>query len=203
MTLPEFCVDTQIDRFVAAEFEKTLENFQRMAADLVLHAQIGDAVAVCVDALRAGRKLMFAGNGGSAADAQHWAGELVSRFYYDRPGLPAIALTTDTSILTAIGNDYGYDYTFARQIEALGQQGDVFIAISTSGRSKNILRAIDAAEAKGVTVIGFSGEHGGDMAARCAVCFRIPSNETPRIQEGHEFIGHLLCGLIEREMFPQ
>lgn len=196
-------MENRMNDFIKAEFGKTLENFQRMAADAALAAQIEQAVALCVDALKAGRKILFAGNGGSAADAQHWAGELVSRFYYDRPGLPAIALTTDTSILTAIGNDYGYDYTFARQIEALGQQGDVFVAISTSGRSKNIMRALEACEAKGVRVIGFTGEHGGDMKDRCDICFRVPSGETPRIQEGHEFIGHLLCALIESEMFPR
>jgi len=189
--------------FIDAEFGKTLANFQRMASDAALAGQIEQAVTLCVEALRNGRKILFAGNGGSAADAQHWAGELVSRFYYDRPGLPAIALTTDTSILTAIGNDYGYDYTFARQIEALGQDGDVFIAISTSGRSKNIMRAIEACETKGVQVIGFTGESGGDMKERSAICFCVPSSETPRIQEGHEFIGHLLCGLIESEMFPR
>lgn len=196
-------MENRMNDFIKAEFGKTLENFQRMSADTALAAQIEQAVALCVNALKNGRKILFAGNGGSAADAQHWAGELVSRFYYDRPGLPAIALTTDTSILTAIGNDYGYDYTFARQIEALGQEGDVFVAISTSGRSKNIMRALEACEAKGVRVIGFTGEHGGDMNDRCDICFRVPSNETPRIQEGHEFIGHLLCALIESEMFPR
>lgn len=196
-------METGMNAFIEEEFGKAQENFRRMAADAALQQQIRDAVELCVEALRAGRKIMFAGNGGSAADAQHWAGELVSRFYYDRPGLPAIALTTDTSILTAIGNDYGYDYTFARQIEALGQAGDVFVAISTSGRSKNIMRALEASEAKGVRVIGFTGEHGGDMKDRCEICFCIPSNETPRIQEGHEFIGHLLCALIESEMFPR
>lgn len=196
-------MENRMNDFIKAEFGKTLENFQRMSADTALAAQIEQAVALCVNALKNGRKILFAGNGGSAADAQHWAGELVSRFYYDRPGLPAIALTTDTSILTAIGNDYGYDYTFARQIEALGQEGDVFVAISTSGRSKNIMRALEACEAKGVRVIGFTGEHGGDMKDRCDICFRVPSNETPRIQEGHEFIGHLLCALIESEMFPR
>lgn len=196
-------MENRMNDFIKAEFGKTLENFQRMSADAALASQIEQAVALCVDALKAGRKILFAGNGGSAADAQHWAGELVSRFYYDRPGLPAIALTTDTSILTAIGNDYGYDYTFARQIEALGEEGDVFVAISTSGRSKNIMRALDACEAKGARVIGFTGEHGGDMKDRCDICFRVPSNETPRIQEGHEFIGHLLCALIESEMFPR
>lgn len=196
-------MEAGMNQFVQSEFDKTLANFQTMANDPALRAQIGEAVALCVSALKDGKKILFAGNGGSAADAQHWAGELVSRFYYDRPGLPAIALTTDTSILTAIGNDYGYDYTFARQIEALGQQGDVFVAISTSGRSKNIMRALDASEAKGVRVIGFTGKGGGDMLERCDICFRIPSDETPRIQEGHEFIGHLLCALIESEMFPR
>jgi D-sedoheptulose 7-phosphate isomerase len=196
-------MENRMNAFVQGEFDKTLANFQAMAADAGLRAQIAQAVGLCVDALRAGNKILFAGNGGSAADAQHWAGELVSRFYYDRPGLPAIALTTDSSILTAIGNDYGYDYTFARQIEALGRAGDVFVAISTSGRSKNILRALDAAEQKGVRVIGFTGAGGGDMSDRCAICFKVPSDETPRIQEGHEFIGHLLCALIESEVFPR
>lgn len=196
-------MENRINQFVQAEFDKTLANFNAMAADAGLREQIARAVAICVEALRAGRKILFCGNCGSAADAQHWAGELVSRFYYDRPGLPAIALTTDTSILTAIGNDYGYDYTFARQVEALGQAGDVLVAISTSGRSKNVLRALDVAEQKGIKVIGFTGASGGDMAGRCEVCFKVPSTETPRIQEGHEFIGHLLCALIESEIFPR
>lgn len=192
-----------MNSFIRTEFDKALVNFQRMSADADLHDRIVAAVAMCLDALRDGRKILFAGNGGSAADAQHWAGELVSRFYYDRPGLPAIALTTDTSILTAIGNDYGYDYTFARQIEALGQAGDVFVAISTSGNSPNIIRAVDAAKSKGVKVIGFTGQDGGKLAPLADLSFRVPSDETPRIQEGHEFIGHLLCGLIEQEMFPK
>lgn len=196
-------MEDRINRFVQAEFDKTLANFAAMAADAELRGRIARAVAMCVDALRAGNKLLFAGNGGSAADAQHWAGELVSRFYYDRPGLPAIALTTDSSILTAIGNDYGYDYIFARQIEALGQAGDLLIAISTSGNSLNIVRAVEAAKAKGVQVIGFTGQGGGKLAPLSDLCFRIPSPETPRIQEGHEFIGHLLCGLIEAEIFPK
>lgn len=189
--------------FIQGEFEKALENFQRMSADQGMHALIERAVVVCVDALRAGHKVMFAGNGGSAADAQHWAGELVSRFYYDRPGLAAIALTTDTSILTAIGNDYGYDYTFARQVEALGREGDVLVVISTSGNSLNIIRAAEAAKQRGISVIGFTGHAGGKLAPMSDICFRIPSDETPRIQEGHEFIGHLLCALIEAEMYPR
>lgn len=189
--------------FIALEFEKLLANFKTMAADPGLSDNIVGAVELCVESLRAGGKVMFAGNGGSAADAQHWAGELVSRFYYDRPGLAAIALTTDSSILTAIGNDYGYDYTFARQVEALGRTGDVLVAISTSGNSPNIIRAAEAARARGVTVIGFTGEGGGKLAPLSDICFRVPSTETPRIQEGHEFIGHLLCALVEAEMHPR
>ena len=190
-------------QFIDAEFSKTLDNFNRMAADVALKDEIVRAVELCLASLRSDGKILFAGNGGSAADAQHWAGELVSRFYYDRPGMPAIALTTDTSILTAIGNDYGYDYTFARQVEALGRRGDVLVVISTSGNSPNILRAAQAARDRGIYVIGFTGQGGGKLAPLCDVCFRIPSDETPRIQEGHEFIGHLLCALIEAEMYPR
>ena len=190
-------------QFIDAEFSKTLDNFNRMAADVALKDEIVRAVELCLASLRSDGKILFAGNGGSAADAQHWAGELVSRFYYDRPGLPAIALTTDTSILTAIGNDYGYDYTFARQVEALGRRGDVLVVISTSGNSPNILRAAQAARDRGIYVIGFTGQGGGKLAPLCDGCFRIPSDETPRIQEGHEFIGHLLCALIEAEMYPR
>ena len=196
-------MEDRISRYLAAEFDKTQHNFKRMAEDQELRAQVAQALEISVSALRAGNKIMFAGNGGSAADAQHWAGELVSRFYYDRPGLAGIALTTDSSILTAIGNDYGYDYVFARQIEALGRPGDVFYAISTSGRSRNILSAIAAAKALGIKVIGFTGAGGGDLLGLCEVTFRIPSDETPRIQEGHEFIGHTLCALIESEMHPR
>ena len=192
-----------IQRVIRSEFDKALANMQALAADEALSAQIEDAVARCIDALRNGRKILFCGNGGSAADAQHWAGELVSRFYYDRPGLAAIALTTDTSILTAIGNDYGYDYTFARQVEALGQSGDVLVAISTSGNSPNVLRAADAAHARGMQVIAFTGRSGGKLGAVADSCFRMPSDETPRIQEGHEFVGHLLCALIEAGLFPR
>lgn len=188
--------------FLEDEFGKAIANFTAMASDAGLQTLMDRAVTLCIDALRAGNKVMFAGNGGSAADAQHWAGELVSRFYYDRPGLAAVALTTDSSILTAIGNDYGYDYTFARQVEAIGRSGDVLVAISTSGNSKNILRAADAAVDRGIAVVGFTGALGGLLAGHCEVCFRVPSSETPRIQEGHEFLGHMLCALIEREMFP-
>ncbi|QRP63360.1 D-sedoheptulose 7-phosphate isomerase [Rhodanobacter sp. FDAARGOS 1247] len=190
-----------LNGYIEAEFDKSIKLLTAMSADAALRELISRAVTLSVEAFRRGNKLMFAGNGGSAADAQHWAGELVSRFHFDRPGLPAIALTTDTSILTAIGNDYGYDYVFARQVEALGRKGDVIFVISTSGNSKNILRAIEAARAIGIVVIGFTGHEGGKMAELCDLCFRMPSSETPKVQEGHEFIGHLLCGLIEQEIF--
>lgn len=189
--------------YIDGEFLKSRALVDAMATDAALHRQVEDVVARCVEALRRGNKILFAGNGGSAADAQHWAAELVSRFGYDRPGLPGIALTTDTSALTAIGNDYGYERVFARQLEALGRQGDVLFAVSTSGNSKNILAVIDAAHALHIDVIGFTGRGGGAMADRCTVCLRMPSDETPKIQEGHELLGHLVCGLIEREMFPR
>ncbi len=184
-----------------AEFQAHQAMFQAMSTDTVLQAAIERVVTDSVQVLQAGGKILIAGNGGSAADAQHWAGELVARFNFDRPGLASMALTTDSSILTAVGNDYGYEYVFARQIEALARQGDRFWALSTSGNSANILRAIQAAQERGVGVVGFTGSDGGKMAPLCEMCFRMPSAHTPRIQEGHEFLGHLICGLIEQSMF--
>jgi D-sedoheptulose 7-phosphate isomerase len=154
-------------------------------------------------ALREGRKLLVAGNGGSAADAQHIAGEFLSRLHYDRAPLAAVALTTDTSVLTAIGNDYGFERLFERQILGLGCAGDVFIAISTSGRSPNILRAIDAARGKRLTVVGFTGKQGGEMVPRCDLCLRAPTNSTPVIQQIHIMAAHIVCGLVEDQLFPR
>lgn len=191
----------RLRQVIEGEFRKSRTLVDAMAGDSVLLEQIEHVVQLSVDALLRGNKLLFAGNGGSAADAQHWAGELVSRFNFDRPGLPAMALTTDTSILTAIGNDYGYDYVFARQVEALGRKGDLLMAISTSGNSKNILRAMAAAREAGLGVIGFTGRKGGTMADQCDLCLRVPSDETPKVQEGHEILGHLICNLIEQEIF--
>ena len=192
----------RVNDYIDSEFEKSRKLVDAIAGDAALRRQVLDVVTRSVAALRRGNKLLFAGNGGSAADAQHWAAELVSRFHHDRPGLPGIALTTDTSALTAIGNDYGFERVFARQIEALGREGDLLFAISTSGNSKNILLAIDTARAAGIDVIGFTGHAGGAMVERCTVCLQMPSDETPKIQEGHELLGHLICGMIEREMFP-
>jgi D-sedoheptulose 7-phosphate isomerase len=153
--------------------------------------------------LSSGNKILLAGNGGSAADAQHIAGELLSRLFFDRDPVAAIALTTDSSVLTAIGNDYGYERVFERQILGLGRAGDAFIAISTSGRSPNILRAVNAARRIGLTVIGFTGISGGDIATHCDCCLRAPSDSTPLIQQLHITAGHVICGLVEARLFPR
>src|SRR6266566_3476850 len=193
---------SQLTQVVAEQFRETSENLHLMTKDAALLAAVVQVTGACVEALRQGHKILFAGNGGSAADAQHLAAELVSRFAYDRPGLPAFALTTDTSVLTAIGNDYGYERLFARQIDAVGGAGDVFFGISTSGRSPNVLNALDAARTKGLITIGMTGHAGGQMPERCDYLLRVPSNTTPRIQEGHIAIGHAICQIIEEQLFP-
>jgi len=172
-----------------------------MSADAALQSRLEQAALASINCLRAGGKILLAGNGGSAADAQHIAGELVSRFAFDRPGLPAIALTTDTSIVTAIGNDYGYEKLFARQVQAHGQKGDVFIAYTTSGKSPNILLALREARARGLVRIGLTGNRGGTMGDLCDYLLEVPSADTPRIQEGHAVLGHILCGLVEAALF--
>lgn len=189
--------------FIDEELGRTRAVMDAMAADAALGEVIQRAAAACIEALQRGNKILFAGNGGSAADSQHLAGELVSRFAYDRPGLPAFALTTDTSVLTAIGNDYGYEKLFSRQVQAVGTRGDVLVAFSTSGRSPNILAALREARAKGIFTIGMTGQRGDAMAADCDCLVKVPSTETPKIQEGHITLGHILCGLIERACFPR
>jgi len=154
-----------------------------------------------VDALQEGHKLFFMGNGGSAADAQHLAAEFVGRYLREREPLPAIALSVNTSSLTAIANDYSYEMVFARQLQALGAKGDVAIGLSTSGKSRNILYAMEAAKAKHMITVGLSGESGGQLRERVEYCFCAPSRETPRIQEAHIMIGHLLCEIVEDELF--
>jgi D-sedoheptulose 7-phosphate isomerase len=177
--------------------------FAKAAEDAGFMASLGNIAAAMTAALKGGGKILLCGNGGSAADAQHLAAELVSRYAYDRPGLPAFALTTDTSVLTAIGNDYGYDRLFARQLEAVGAAGDIFFGISTSGRSPNVLNAFDAARAKGLATVGMTGRAGGQMQGRCDYLLRVPSDSTPRIQEGHIAIGHAICQIIEAQIFPK
>ena len=186
-----------IDQFVA-ESLRVKSSFFAENKDRI--AQTAERIA---NGLRNGRKLLFFGNGGSAADAQHLAAELVGRFGPDRAPMAGISLSTDTSILTALGNDYGYEKVFSRQIEALGSPGDIAVAISTSGNSPNILAAIDAARSKGLFTVGFTGETGGKMKAGVDVLFRVPSRNTPRIQETHLLLGHILCDLVDRELFPE
>ncbi len=156
-----------------------------------------------VKAYKNDKKVLTAGNGGSAGDAQHIAGELVSKFFFDRPGLSAFALSTDTSILTAIGNDYGYEKSFSRQIQANAKDGDVFIAISTSGNSKNIVLALEEAKKKGVITVGFVGEKFCEMDKYCDYIIHVPSFSTPTIQESHIMLGHIVCALVEETIFSR
>ena len=171
-----------------------------MALSEIIKNQIEDLSARCVLALRAGGKIIFAGNGGSFADSQHLAAELISRLQFDRAPLPSVALGTNSSSTTAIGNDYGYEFVFSREMQVISNELDVFIPISTSGNSKNILLAVEVALAKGVHIVGLTGELGGKLATQCE-CIKIPSLRTERIQEGHILVGHVLCGLIEDEYF--
>lgn len=170
--------------------------------DPKLMERIAEAAEICIEAYRHGNKTLFAGNGGSAADAQHLAGEFVSKFYFDRPGLPSIALTTDTSILTAIGNDYGYERLFARQVQAQGVKGDVFIGISTSGNSKNIVEAKEECEKKGIKTIALTGSKPCKMD-NFDLVIKVPSDETPRIQECQTLIGHIICCIVEENIFGE
>jgi len=176
-----------------AEHLKVAENMSCLTNKVEIAAQL------CIDTLQEGGKLLIFGNGGSAADAQHIAAELVGRYKTDRKGLAAIALTTDTSILTSIGNDFGYKHVFDRQVEALANKGDVVIGISTSGNSENVINALKLASELNCTSIGFSGQNGGEMNKICDVNLVAPSKDTPRIQEIHIIIGHTICHLIDQE----
>ena len=181
---------------------ETVSVLQTMMAQKELLATVESVTAACLSALQAGNKILLMGNGGSAADCQHIAAELVSRFAFDRPGLAAFALTTDTSALTAIGNDYGYERLFSRQVEAVGRPGDVLFGLSTSGRSPNILKGMETGRYLGLVTVGMTGSHKERITQIVDYCIEIPSASTPKIQEGHIVIGHIICGLIEREMFP-
>ena len=172
--------DETREQSILSHFVRSREVLDRAVEDRALMQSMLAIADAIVRAFRAGGKLMLAGNGGSAADAQHIAGELVGRLNFDRNPLPAIAFTTDSSVLTAIGNDYGYEQVFERQIRGLGVAGDVFFALSTSGRSRNILRAIEAARDKRLTVIGFTGRSGGEMRRHCDICLSAPSDATPQ-----------------------
>lgn len=176
---------------------------QLIVNDKELVKRINDAAMMCVESLKNGGKIHFCGNGGSAADAQHLAAELSGRFYYDRPPLNAEALHVNTSYLTAVANDYSYDVIYSRMLQALAKRGDVFVGISTSGNSSNILKAIEMAKEIGVKTIGMTGETGGKMADVCDILLNVPSRCTPRIQESHIMIGHIICEIIESTIFPK
>lgn len=190
-----------VDRYIKSEIQKSITVKSKILEDIKLLENIKGAAKLCIDTYKEEGKILIAGNGGSAADAQHIAGELVSRFYFDRPGLNAMALTTDTSILTAIGNDYGYEKLFERQIQANGKKGDVFIAISTSGNSKNIILALEECKRKGIKAIGLTGERESKMDELCDITIKVPSSSTPNIQESHIMIGHIICAIIEEQIF--
>lgn len=182
-------------------FARSLTALEAACGDVDFQDAIQAASAAMISALKAGRKIMFAGNGGSAGDAQHIAGEFVSRLNFDRAPLAGLALTTDSSIITAVGNDYGYEDVFSRQVAGLGQTGDVFVAITTSGNSPNILKAIATAKEGGILVVGMTGAGGGKMAQECDICLRAPTDSTPLIQQVYMVAGHAICGIVEEAMF--
>ncbi len=187
--------------YIKDEIKKSYETKQAIYENEELLQQIETLSKKCVELYKNEKKTILAGNGGSAADAQHIAAELVGRYGFDRASIPSLALTTDTSNLTAIGNDYGYDKVFSRQLEGMGQDGDLFIGISTSGNSANIVNAFKSAKEKNITTVALVGKDGGEMAKLADISIIVPSNSTPRIQESHILIGHILCDIIEKELF--
>jgi len=187
--------------YIKEEIRKSYETKQAIHNNEELLKQIEIVAKKCIKLYKNGKKTIFAGNGGSAADSQHIAAELVGRYGFDRPSIPSLALTTDTSNLTAIGNDYGYDKVFSRQLEGMGQDGDLFIGISTSGNSLNIINAFNSAKIKNITTVALVGKDGGEMAKLADIAIVVPSDSTPRIQESHILIGHILCDIIEKELF--
>jgi D-sedoheptulose 7-phosphate isomerase len=171
--------------------------------DAALISAIESAASQMVDSLKAGGKVLFCGNGGSAADAQHLAAELSGRFYYDRDPLPAEALHVNTSYLTAVANDYGYDEVYARIVKGSGRKGDILVGLSTSGNSKNVMKAFETARAMGMITVGFTGDTGGNMKDISDILINVPSGNTARIQEAHIMIGHIICEIVESKMFPK
>jgi D-sedoheptulose 7-phosphate isomerase len=188
---------------VRKQLTQSIDTMTRVLHDEQIHAAVVVAGRLTAAAMKAGRKLMVCGNGGSAADAQHLVAEFVSRLTVDRPALRAIALTTDTSILTAIGNDYSYDNVFERQVEALGIQGDVLLAISTSGNSKNCVKALKLAKSMGIHTVAYTGNNGGAMAALADINVIVPSDTTMNIQESHLALEHIFCMVVERFYFGE
>lgn len=187
--------------YIKDQIKKSYETKQEIYNNEDLLSMIEDVAKKCVELYRGDKKTILAGNGGSAADAQHIAAELVGRYGFDRPSIPSLALTTDTSNLTAIGNDYGYDQVFSRQLDGMGQSGDIFIGISTSGNSQNIINAFEVAKKKNILSVALVGKDGGKMARMADIALVVPSQSTPRIQESHILIGHIICDIIEKEIF--
>ncbi len=187
---------------IKAQIEASIAVKQALLVDSALLGQVQQLAESCLASLKAGGKIIFAGNGGSFADAQHLSAEFTSRFLFDRAPLASIVLAANNSAISAIGNDYGYEFVFARELEALVRPQDVFIAISTSGNSSNILEAVKVAKSRGVTTVGWTGASGGRLADLCD-CVRVPSQETARIQESHILVGHILCGLVEAWYFQK
>ena len=198
--LKNFTMNNHLSEIKRA-IEDSLATKQLILSDKALLERLVHAVDCCVGAIRNGGKIWFSGNGGSAADAQHLAAELSGRFYLDRKSIPAEALHVNTSFLTAVANDYGYDQVFARLLEGCAHPGDVLVAISTSGHSKNVVEAAKLAHDKGMQVIALTGSAGGALGEHCDILLNVPSNDTPRIQECHILLGHILCENIERDLF--
>lgn len=194
--------DGDLEHLVQQRIQDSLALKEALLQDAEVIHRLVEVARRIVECLNCGGKVLLFGNGGSAADAQHLAAELVGRYRLERQGLPAVALTVNTSLLTAIGNDYGFGDIFARQLQALGAPGDVAIAICTSGNSHSVLRGVEAARAKELVTVGFTGKIGGQLKALVDYCICMPSEETPRVQEGHILIGHILCEIVERELFP-
>jgi D-sedoheptulose 7-phosphate isomerase len=188
---------------IKSQISSSIQVKQTLLSNEALLQQIADAAQLIINTYQQKGKTLLAGNGGSAADAQHIAAEFVGRYYFDRPSIPSIALSTDTSIITAIGNDYGYDELFARQVQGYGNEGDVFIGISTSGNSANILKALQVCKEMGITSVALTGQSGGKMEGVADICIKVPSTDTPRIQESHILIGHMICYLVEQALFSK
>ncbi len=183
--------------------KESIEVKQKILTNSFLISEVRKVSVACTNAFSRGNKVMFCGNGGSAADAQHLAAEFSGRFYYDRPPLPAEALHVNSSFLTAVANDYSFDEVYARMVRATGRKGDILFGLSTSGNSGNIIRAFEVAREMNITTIGFTGETGGKLAGLCDFLINIPSQDTPRIQESHITIGHIICELVESTLFPK
>ncbi len=184
--------------YIKQEISRTVEVMQAILADQALLDAVEQLGAACVKAIAAGGKVMFCGNGGSAADCQHLAAELVGKLCFDRPAMAGMALTVDSSALTALGNDFGYEYVFSRQLEGIGRAGDVLVGISTSGRSKNVVKAMESARRMGIVTVAMTGANRGPMADLADHWLAIPTTETQKIQEGHIVLGHIFCALIEQ-----